>query len=111
RERLRELALAAFGRRLAQQRQQGDKDGAIWTAMSLVALDPLQEAAHRDLMSVYVESGRRGAALRQYQICVDMLRRELGVEPEPETKRLYQAVVQDSAARRPDAAARSLDRH
>src|SRR4029453_2379635 len=53
----------------------------------LVSLDPLQEEAHRALMRAYVGLGRRAAALRQYQICLDVLQRELqpgpGREPKP----------------------------
>src|SRR5262249_1652843 len=37
--------------------------------------------------------GRRGEALRQYRLCVDALQRELGVEPQAETRRLYQEIV------------------
>jgi DNA-binding SARP family transcriptional activator len=45
-------------------------------------------------MRLYVQSGRRGAALRQYQICVGVLLRELGIEPESETKQLYRDILQ-----------------
>lgn len=41
---------------------------------------------------------RRAAALRQYQACVDVLQREFGAEPEPETRRLYLELL-----RAPDA--------
>jgi AAA ATPase domain/Bacterial transcriptional activator domain len=37
--------------------------------------------------------GRRDAALGQYQSCVDTLRRELSVEPEAETRQLYQEIL------------------
>src|SRR5207245_10993834 len=42
--------------------------------------------------------GRRGAALRQYRVCVAALQRELGTEPEPETKQLYQEILQRRAS-------------
>jgi hypothetical protein len=32
-----------------------------------------------------LHSGRRAAALRQYQVCVDALQRELDAAPEPAT--------------------------
>src|SRR5207249_4722238 len=51
----------------------------------LLGLDPAQEAVHRTLMRLYTRQGRRGAALRQYQACVGVLERELGLEPEVET--------------------------
>jgi len=94
RERLRELALEALAKLLAhQQRGAGDTEGALQTALRLIALDPLQEPVHRCLMRLYSELGRRGAALQQYQLCERMLRRELGVPPEEETKQLYREIL------------------
>ncbi len=99
RERLRELALGALARLLAHQTKTGATEGAIQTVVRLLALDPLQETVHRALMRLYNRQGRRGAALRQYQVCVGVLQRELGVEPEVETKQLYQEILQRRPAR------------
>jgi DNA-binding SARP family transcriptional activator len=93
RERLRELALEGLARLLAQQRRANATEAAVVTALRLLTLDPLQEPAYRMLMRLYAEDGRRGAALRQYQRCVAVLQRELGVEPETETKELYQEIL------------------
>jgi DNA-binding SARP family transcriptional activator len=93
RERLRELALGSLRRLLEQQARAGASEGGIRTALRLVALDATQEVAHRALMRLYVQQGRRAAALRQYQTCVAVLRRELGTEPEVETRQLYQEIV------------------
>ena len=93
RERLRELALAALARLLAHQLQGSQDDAAQQTALKLVALDPLQEVVHRTLMRLFAGRGRRDAALRQYQVCVDTLQRELSVEPEAETRQLYQEIL------------------
>ena len=93
RERLRELAIQALGRLLAHQISAGAIEAAIQTAGRLLALDPIQEEVHRVLMRLYVRQGRRGAARRQYQVCLDGLRRELGVEPEAETTRLYERLL------------------
>jgi DNA-binding SARP family transcriptional activator len=93
RERLAELALGALARLLARQRDSGALDDAVQTALRLLALDPLQEVVHRTLMQLYVQLGRRGAALRQYQSCVGVLQRELSLEPEPETRALYQQIL------------------
>ena len=100
RERLRELALEALARLLAHQRTSGATARALQTALRLLALDPLQESVHRTLMRLYGQFGRRDAALRQYQECVEVLQRELGVEPEPETKALYQEILRQRPARR-----------
>ncbi len=64
-------------------------DAAIETGRRLVNLDPLREDAHRSLMRIYQRVGRRADALKQYRLCVDILHRELNVEPEAATTRLY----------------------
>jgi DNA-binding SARP family transcriptional activator len=97
RERLRELAVEALGRLLTHQSKAAASERAIQTAMRLLGLDPLQEAVHRTLMRLYARQGRRGAALKQYQLCVDVLQRELGTAPEAETKQLYQDLLRRPA--------------
>ena len=64
RERLHETAVRALARLLAHQRATGSTEAAIQSALRLLALDPLQEPAHRALMQLYLETGRRAAALR-----------------------------------------------
>jgi len=98
RERLRQLALDAFAKLLRHQRNAGALDEAVTTALRLLSLDPLQEPVHRVLMRLYVERGRRAAALRQYQLCVSALARELRVEPERMTKQLYQEILRQRNA-------------
>lgn len=94
RARVREQALDAMSRLLAHQRKRGDIEAAIQSAVTLLTLDPLQEGVHRALMRLYAEHGRHATALKQYQICVEVLARELGAEPEPETRQLYEAMSQ-----------------
>jgi DNA-binding SARP family transcriptional activator/energy-coupling factor transporter ATP-binding protein EcfA2 len=98
RERLREMAVRALSALLVAERRTGATDAAIQTALRLLELDPLQEPVHRALMEIYVETGRRASALRQYQLCVAMLQREVRAEPEPETKALYHQILRYRAA-------------
>src|SRR5262250_2370986 len=93
RGRLHELALEAFAKLLAHQIKLEATEPAIQTALRLLSLDPLQEVTHRALMRLYARQGRRAAALRQYQLCVDVLQRELGVEPEEATKQVYRELL------------------
>ena len=102
RERLRETAMEALARLLAHHRAAGAPDAAVQAALKLLALDPLQEPVHRALMRLYVTLGRRSAALRQYQICVTALARELRAEPEAETKALYREILRERAAAPPE---------
>lgn len=70
----------------------GQADQAIPYARRLVSLDPLNESAHRQLMQVYLQASRHSAALKQYQACEQILRKELGVDPQPETYALYKQI-------------------
>jgi len=99
REHLHELALEAFAKLLRHQMKLSDAEPAIQTAQRLLSLDPLQEATHRALMRLYARQGRRAAALRQYQLCVDVLQRELGVEPEEATKQVYRELLPQPSTR------------
>jgi DNA-binding SARP family transcriptional activator/pimeloyl-ACP methyl ester carboxylesterase len=97
RERLREVAMEALAKGLARQRKAGALATAVATARQLLVIDRLQEPVHRTLMRLHAELGQRAAALRQYQQCVAVLQRDLGVEPELETKRLYQEILRQRA--------------
>jgi class 3 adenylate cyclase len=93
RERLHEVALRALARLLAHQRAAGSTEAAIQSALRLLTLDALQEPVHRALMQLYVETGRRSAALRQYQLCLTTLQRELNTKPEKTTTSLYEEIL------------------
>jgi DNA-binding SARP family transcriptional activator len=97
RTRLHELAITALRRLLARHERTGRVDAAIDAAGRLLGLDPLQEDIHRTLMRLYARQGRRAAALRQYQACVAIQQKELGVEPEDDTRRLYLEILQRRA--------------
>jgi DNA-binding SARP family transcriptional activator len=93
RDRLRGLLRGALGRVAAHHGKTGDPDAAVEWAHRLLAHDPLDEASHRLLMRLHAEQGRHAAALRQYQVCLDVLRRELGVEPDEDTRALYRRLL------------------
>jgi DNA-binding SARP family transcriptional activator len=97
RARLGELALEALRRLLDRHLKDGRVEAAIQAATRLLALDPLHEDVHRALMQLHVRHGRRAVALRQYQACVAALQKELGVEPEAATRRLYLEILQRPA--------------
>src|SRR5262245_44726497 len=99
RQRLRDQARDALTRLLAHHMVGGASDQASAVARRLLALDPLQETAHRALMQIYAQQGQTALALRQYQLCCDALQAELGVKPEAETERLYQSIQAKRRAR------------
>ena len=66
-------------------------------AERLLAADAAAEEAHRALIRLYRHQGRLNAALRQYELCRDTLRRELDAEPEAQTEALI-ASLRDGRA-------------
>ncbi|MBN1976183.1 MAG: AAA family ATPase [Anaerolineae bacterium] len=89
RERLQERYLEALKRLLEYNKQTGDYAEALAIAQRLAAVEPLHEAAHRELMRLYHLLGRDAEAVAQYQRCREILREEMGVDPAPETEALY----------------------
>ena len=70
----------------------GQAEKAIPYTRQLITLDPLNESAHRRLMEVYEHAGQHTAALKQYQTCEKILRKELNIDPQPETRALYRQI-------------------
>jgi DNA-binding SARP family transcriptional activator len=80
-------------RRLSEHyARRAQTDDAIRYARLWLAADPLHEPAHRHLMSLYAHAGQRSEALRQYQLCVDLLDRELATPPERATSELFKVI-------------------
>ena len=97
RDRLHRMALRAHAQLIEQQTRRGAVDDAIATAQHSIAIDPLQEPMHRTLMRLYLQSGDLVNALQQYETCAKVLKRELGIEPDPETKALQREIAQRRA--------------
>jgi LuxR family maltose regulon positive regulatory protein len=68
-------------------------DEAIGWYRRALEVEELREDVHRRIMHCYAEAGRRSEALAQYSRCQEVLKRELGIEPMLETKRLYQRIA------------------
>jgi predicted ATPase/DNA-binding SARP family transcriptional activator/ABC-type glycerol-3-phosphate transport system substrate-binding protein len=65
---------------------------AIAVHRRILELEPWREESHRELMLLLARSGQRGAALAQYNSCVEVLAAELGVEPDQETTTLAERI-------------------
>ena len=87
---LRRDALRGESRRLAAA---GASAEAIGLAATLLHLDPLDESAHQAVVRLQLQRGDVRAARAQYEACRELLDRELGVEPLPETTELGDAVA------------------
>jgi DNA-binding SARP family transcriptional activator len=92
RARLRSLFREALERLMRHHAAARDWSGAISYAERLLSADPFLERVHRALMWFHYAQGDRPAALRQYQLCTEFLRRELSVEPMGETRRLFEEI-------------------
>ena len=65
---------------------------AVANARVWLALDRLHEPAQRMLMRLFFLSGQHSAALRQYEECEQILKKELGQSPEPKTSQLLEEI-------------------
>lgn len=79
-------------------------------AQRILDHDPLREDVHRDLMQLFVASGRRALALRQFEHCRDLLRRELAIQPMRETQALYRRIADSAVGLRESGVPLSGDR-
>lgn len=92
REGLRRLAGRVLKQLAEHYAGSGEFDRAIECTARLLALDPWQEEAHRQMMVLLARNGERSAALAQYETCRRLLKRELNVEPSAETTALYRRI-------------------
>jgi DNA-binding SARP family transcriptional activator/pimeloyl-ACP methyl ester carboxylesterase len=67
----------------------------------VVAEEPTDEESHRSLMRMYADAGNRYAALMQFHTLRDVLARELGLEPDPESVALFQEIAHAPMAMSP----------
>ena len=67
--------------------------------------DPTREDVHRRLIMLYAVLGSRDQAVRQFQMCREVLQRDLGVLPAESTLALYEEILADRTPKRIDAPA------
>ena len=91
-EELRQAQANALERLTLGYQAQEEGQTAIKYARRWLALDPLHEPAHHTLMQLYVQTGQRSAALRQYQECARLIEAEFGVPPQAEIVALYERI-------------------
>jgi len=93
RDRLHRSSLKAHTLLSDLQSRRGALDEAINTAQRALRIDALQEPMHRTLMRLYMQSGDLVNALQQYETCARILKRELRIDPDSETKTLQQQIA------------------
>jgi CheY-like chemotaxis protein len=88
----RQAAVTIFGNLLTALIRAGWWEEAVEVAGRLLTLDPSQEVVHRTLMRLQLEQGRPDAAMRRYEDCAAVLRREYNREPDRDTELLRREI-------------------
>jgi len=95
RERVQSRFLRAVKRVCKYWKELGQQEKAVECFQRSLEVDDLAEEFYEDLMSCYLELGRKAAALSIYERYKGTLSSKLGVEPSPEADRLRKAVVSE----------------
>lgn len=98
RSRLLECVVSAYERLLAAT----GPEKRVGHARTLLGLDPSRESSHRALMRALCDAGDRDLALRQFEICRDMLASEFDTRPSAETERLRSVIASGTGPSSPD---------
>ena len=101
RELLHQQALMALHTLADVYERRGDDQRAHLHASRKLALDPSREEAHRQLMRILARRGQFGEAIAQYHTCRRLLREGLDVEPDGETRALYDQIRSGAFSRGP----------
>lgn len=92
-ERLRARYLDGLEYLMRYYQQHGLYKQSLRYGQKVLAHEPTHEAIHRQLMRIYLASGQRALAVKQYETCCEILARELDLPPMEETQLLYAQAV------------------
>ena len=93
RERLGEIYMEMLTRKAECHAQRNEYVEAAQVCRRGLVHDPCRESFHRALMQHLAQLGRPDWAIAQFRHCQTVLAREFGVEPMPETQRLYRDIL------------------
>lgn len=82
-----ETALLATGR---IHQAAGNHQAAVTAFRRAVEHEPLNESAHRELMTCWAQLGETARAVRHYTELTALLKERVGIPPSPETTALYE---------------------
>lgn len=71
----------------------GEARQSLWLARSALRLDPLREDSYAVLMMAQSALGQRTAAIMTFFKCKRMLSEQLGLDPSPQVKSIYEALI------------------
>jgi len=98
RERFREIYLEVLDRTTECHAELGQYAEAVHICRKALVFDPCRESFHRLLMENLLLSGYPEMALAQFRRCQQILEHEFGGEPLPQTRRLYQQILDGEIA-------------
>ena len=70
-----------------------DTEAGLALADRVLAMEPTREESYRLKMELLAACGQRDRAIRTYEACRSMLKKEFGVETSPETRALWQSLL------------------
>lgn len=92
RERYQSMYFALIDALMDHYAEVGRLDEGTALGLRLLCHDPTRERTHRRLMQLAVLAGDRGAALRQFERCVEALERVFGIGPAAATLALAEQI-------------------
>ncbi|MFK7801606.1 MAG: BTAD domain-containing putative transcriptional regulator [Anaerolineae bacterium] len=92
REQLRQQMLQALTALTDEYLENNNWIDAETTVRKQLSLDNWNELQWRRLITILAENGRRAQALAEYNNCLQVLKKELGVTPSLETSSLYESI-------------------
>ncbi|MBW3622685.1 MAG: AAA family ATPase, partial [Armatimonadetes bacterium] len=95
RERYQSLYVELLRELVSELERSGDFSRALDYAQRIVAVDPLIEEAHADLLRLYAATGQYSAMTRQYRELERVLRQNLGSPPSERTQALYDRLLKE----------------
>ncbi|MFK8024430.1 MAG: BTAD domain-containing putative transcriptional regulator [Ilumatobacter sp.] len=96
RSQLRHVAVEGLIDAAAEAEEAGDWERCLQTAVRAMEIDAVDERAHRLGIRAALRSDGRSAALARHRACVELVERELGLDPEPETLELAREIESGS---------------
>ena len=94
RERVRSLYIKSLVHLMQYKNSINAYDDGLVCAHRILDCDPLREKIHRAMMQLYLANGQPALAIRQYNICCQILDKELGIPPMDATQALHDQIVQ-----------------
>jgi DNA-binding SARP family transcriptional activator len=93
RARLRSILVRALECRAHVYLWNGEHALAIEAARDAVDVEPFRETGHQLLMRAHASAGNTAEALRAYEKCRRAIADELGVDPSPSTRQVYEQIL------------------